>query len=245
MSNHYFQFKQFRIDQENAAMKVSTDACIFGAASGKWLSEHFSEKSLDILDIGSGTGLLSLMLKQVLNESQIDAVEIDNHAFKDLSKNIKNSPWKKDIQSYHIDIRDFQSPKKYDVIICNPPFFEKQLQSQEVKRLKARHTTHLAWKELIVSVESHIKKEGVFALLLPLREWNDFVSLLGSSWQILACHYVQPNQKKLANRVLIFLSQEKEREDTALYFWRIYEEQNQYSEEMKELLREFYLFLPT
>ena len=123
MANTYFQFKQFIIHQDQCAMKVCTDACILGA----WFAEKIPSQSA-VLDIGSGTGLLMLMLAQK-NKSEIDGIELDLSSFKQLKENISISKWKESLHAFPGDVRTFSFSSKYDFIIVNPPFFEGDLLS--------------------------------------------------------------------------------------------------------------------
>ena len=129
MSNSYFQFKQFIIHQDRCAMKVTTDACLFGA----WVAEEDkSEKIItkNVLDIGTGTGLLSLMYAQKNSLANIDAIEIDEDAYIQAKENVAASPFAERINIIHDDIKRFTFSKKYDCIISNPPFYEKEIRSR-------------------------------------------------------------------------------------------------------------------
>ncbi|MEP7128610.1 MAG: methyltransferase, partial [Chitinophagales bacterium] len=137
MSNTYFQFKQFRIDQDQSAMKVATDACILGAATP-------APADGAILDIGTGTGLLSLMIAQKCS-GRIDAVELDEGSFHQATSNVQNSLWKDRINVIHSDVRTFHPNKKYDLIICNPPFFENHFKSPFLQKNKAKHAVQLSY----------------------------------------------------------------------------------------------------
>ena len=106
-------------------MKVTTDSCVFGAWAAKQIKQ-LEEKPGKVLDIGCGTGLLSLMIAQI-NKTTIDAVEIEENAFQQANENISNSPWHDLIQTHHADILNFQPEVKYDCIITNPPFYENEL----------------------------------------------------------------------------------------------------------------------
>src|SRR5882724_12429409 len=122
MSNHFFQFKQFTIHQDHCAMKVTTDASLFGA----WAEESVRSREpgvRNILDIGTGTGLLSLMLAQRIN-ADIDAIEIDEAAAEQAIENTEASAWKERITVINADAKNYSFPKKYDCIISNPPFYE-------------------------------------------------------------------------------------------------------------------------
>ena len=113
MANNYFRFKQFTIQQDKAAMKVTTDGCLFGA----WVAKQIGEQpmtAVKLLDVGTGTGILSLMIAQKNPDCSIDAVEIDNNAYEQANENIISSPWKENIQVFHADIKSFEPGKKYD-----------------------------------------------------------------------------------------------------------------------------------
>lgn len=175
MSNTYFQFKQFTVHQEKSAMKVCTDACLFGA----WLAERIRSKKLmprQILDIGAGTGLLSLMLAQATTAS-IDAVELDEQAAVQALENIESSPWHGRIQLIQGDARLVHLGKKYELIVSNPPFFDKDLKSPDQQRNLALHSSELVLSELVAIMQAHLTKNGHFAVLLPWHRRDEFVQL--------------------------------------------------------------------
>lgn len=146
-------------------MKVCTDACLLGAIVACKLSEPENQVN-NILDIGTGTGLLSLMLAQKTN-AVIDAVEINEEASKQARKNFELSPWANKIQVYHTGIQHFIPAKKYDVIISNPPFFEEDLHSSDAAKNDAKHDTGLTLKELVLFIKNHLTQQGNAFLLLP------------------------------------------------------------------------------
>ncbi len=164
MANDFFKFKQFTIHQDRCTMKVTTLACI----QGSWLPE-FSPRNM--LDVGAGTGLLSLMAAQKYN-CEIDSVEIEQDALDQLKENIASSPWAKKISCFHDDIKYFatQQLKKYDFIISNPPFYEKQLKSPNDKKNHARHESGLTIPELIDICDHLIHESGKISILLPPAE---------------------------------------------------------------------------
>lgn len=157
-----FQFKQFTIHQDQCAMKVSTDACILGA----WVPVEQAE---NILDIGAGTGLLSLMMAQ-RSTARIDAVELDQPAFEQAKSNISQSKWHNRISVFQGKIQDFSSDKKYDYIVSNPPFYQNHLKSEKVQKNQAHHTETLSFEELLDSVLRLRTTSGKFAVLLPAYE---------------------------------------------------------------------------
>ena len=132
MGNQYFQFKRFTVQQAGSAMKVCTDACIQGAFTAAYIREQLPGAS-PVLDIGAGTGLLSLMLAQSGNGT-IDAVELDAAAAQQAAENFAASPWSERLRVFHTDIAHFNPAQRYPFIITNPPFFDNDLQGPHQRR---------------------------------------------------------------------------------------------------------------
>ncbi len=145
-------------------MKVCTDSCLFGAWVADYLGKNKPVKN--ILDIGAGTGLLSLMLAQQCDAS-IDAVEIDEASANEAKQNFLLSPWQERLHCYEGRIQNFQSNEKYDFIIGNPPFYENNLLGKNKNRNMAHHNWGLTLRELITAIKRLLHDEGSFALLLP------------------------------------------------------------------------------
>ncbi len=146
-------------------MKVCTDSCLFGAwVAGKIESKIFQPKT--ILDIGSGTGLLSLMLSQKSDE-QIDAVEIDENSYLQTKENFLASKWSNRLQAFNEDIKNWNSHSKYDFIISNPPFFENNVKSGNKNKDVAKHDDGLTFQELLQSIKKNLAKDGNFSVLIP------------------------------------------------------------------------------
>jgi tRNA1Val (adenine37-N6)-methyltransferase len=164
MAHSSFRFKQFTVDQQNCAMKVTTLACIQGA----WLP---AIKPKRVLDVGAGTGLLTLMAAQRY-QAQIDAVEIDGKAFTTMKSNFEASPWSDRIQAYHQCIRQFaaQCTLTYDLIVTNPPFYERQRRSENPLVNLARHDLGLNLEELLSAINKLLAPDGSCSLLLPVRQ---------------------------------------------------------------------------
>jgi len=180
VANHFFQFKQFTVHQEHCAMKVCTDACLFGAWAVNRIKNSAS-KIKNCLDIGTGTGLLSLMLAQKCN-AIIDSVEIDDAAAQQAGENFEASPWKERITLHYGPVQQFNPSihPPYNFIISNPPFFENDLKSDDSKRNIALHSEALSLKELLESIQVLLQKEGKFAVLLPYHRSASFEQLAGS-----------------------------------------------------------------
>ncbi len=181
MPNDYFQFKQFKIVQSEAAMKVCTDSCILGA----WATPALQHRQL--LDIGTGTGLLSLMLAQ-RTKATITAIEIELAAYQQAKQNISNSPWQTKIQALHTSLQAFVQvapPATFDFIICNPPFFQHHLPSADAQRNTALHSHQLEPYTLLEAMDTLLKPEGEAVLLYPSYEATRFAELAYTkNWQL-------------------------------------------------------------
>lgn len=230
----YFQFKQFRIDQDKTAMKVCTDSCILGAWMSNLQAKH-------ILDIGTGTGLLALMIAQKQQNSEIDAVEIEENAFEQAKYNIQNSPFK-NVKIFHESVQNYAktSKKYYDLIVSNPPFFENHLKSTSKNINTALHSEKLSLLELAESVNQLLDKKGRFAVLLPPYQSKVLENILIDfdfyiSKQLLV--YNKP-QKPLFRVINIFQKENVDLKQESLFIRNL---DNQYSEEFESLLREYYL----
>lgn len=149
-------------------MKVGTDGVLLGA----WVNILNEDKKL--LDIGTGTGLIALMMAQRAADAKIDAVEIDRDSAEQAAANIAESLWSKRVELHHVNICDFDNNFKYDLIVSNPPFFSDSLLPSQQSRSAARHTILLTFKDLIDSVVRLLEPAGRFALILPVIESNKF-----------------------------------------------------------------------
>ncbi len=163
MANPFFRFKQFTVHHDRCAMKVTTDACLFGAFVALDSVKHTGRA----LDIGAGTGLLSLMVAQE-QDVVIDAVEIDDEAAKQAKENVAASPWSGRISICRESIESFPGTG-YDLIFSNPPFYETDLRSGDPKKNLAHHSTELKLETLVRIAVQKLKPGGVFFLLLPAR----------------------------------------------------------------------------
>lgn len=234
MSNSYFQFKEFIVNQEHCAMKVSTDACIQGA----WTPVQ--ENVQQVLDIGTGTGLLSLMLAQRNAAINIQAVELDKDATRQAAENVSSSPWADRITVDEADIRTFQTGKKFDLIICNPPFFNNSLLGDKAQRNTARHTLSLTYEDLVSALQQLLVEDGYASILLPYAEhliWEELLNKNG--WSVFHKLNIVPVSGYEPNRVVSLCSKDDRplQEETLV----IRKEGNEYTDAFKDLLRPFYL----
>ncbi len=170
MANSWFQFQQFRINQDRCAMKISTDSVLMGGLA-------FGEKPQTILDIGTGTGVIALMVAQRFPESQITAVELDDLAADQAKNNFSESPFADRLVIWEGDFQSFFSEHKFDLIVSNPPYFPDHLKSKDEQRNKALHTDALSFKDLISNVSKLLDSKGSFWVILPPRQMLDFVRI--------------------------------------------------------------------
>jgi tRNA1Val (adenine37-N6)-methyltransferase len=217
-------------------MKVSTDACILGA----WAP--IPDHAKHVLDIGAGTGLLSLMLAQRDNTIHIDAAELDADACSQAIENVQSSPWADRIDMHEGDVNTIIFDRKYDIIICNPPFFNNSLLGPSDNRNTARHTITLSYEQLYTAVERNLTEEGQVSILFPYTEAKQFEELLLTQhWCVNRKLYIHPRTGAEPNRTIIVCSRMKgEMEHEHLY---IRDEANEYTSEFKELMSPYYLAL--
>lgn len=231
-----FSFKQFHVDDTGCGMPVSTDGVLLGA----WAPLQQAEK---ILDIGAGSGLLSLMAAQ-RSKAQIDAVELDAQAATVCLKNFAASPWYERLQLHHCSIQQFSPPTSYDHILCNPPYFENGPHASLPGRASARHTDYLSYAELAAALARLLQPQGVASLILP---WHNVPSLRRQLQQV-GLHLLQQldvsgRPGKVPNRSLLLVS--KHCSNTAPLMSPIWvrDSDGRYSTAMRQLTQDFYLKL--
>ncbi len=165
MPNNYFEFKQFTIHHDKCGMKVGTDGVLLGA----WANIENAEK---ILDVGTGTGLIAIMLAQRATNAMIEAVEVESNAFEQAKINISFCPWKNRINIHNTSFQTYCSNTKvqFDLIICNPPYFKNSLKANEKKRNIARHSDILSNIDLLHGSSKILSSFGRFAVIMPYSE---------------------------------------------------------------------------
>ena len=240
MANPYFRFKQFTVFHDRSAMKVTTDACLFGA----WCADvimNLNPPVENVLDIGTGTGLLSLMIEQK-NKIRIDAVEIEEESAAQALENFTASPWKKNLQVITTDIQRLEADKKYDCIVSNPPFYENELNSRHQKKNLAHHSAQLTLIQLLTSIKTHLKENGVFFLLLPYKRVSEIEKILQN--QGFFIHRSVIVQQSLSHQPFRFMLMASSQEmDSITSTLSICIENQQYSPEFTALLKDYYLYL--
>lgn len=241
MGNSYFKFKQFTVEQDKCAMKVCTDACLFGgiaASFGTGLA------AVNVLDIGTGTGLLPLMYTQKNGNAFIDAVEIDKAAAQQAAGNFAASPWSGRLSVHHGPVQQFAASvsKQFGFIISNPPFFENDLRSDDAKRNLALHSSELSLEELLNCIDALLCDDGTFGVLLPYHRGAYFKKLATSKgfnvWQDIS---VRQTPKHNYFRSILFFSRKPV--ETITESITIKEADNNYSQRFVELLKDYYLYL--
>lgn len=233
MSN-IFHFKEFNIDQSDCAMKVNTDGVLLAALVK-------SENPQKILDVGTGTGLIALMLAQRFPKATIDAVEIDQNAAKRADKNFLESPFSDRLKTFHSSIEDFfiKNSELYDLIISNPPFFINSLKSENALKEQARHTSKVFFENLLNQSANKLTRNGCFILILPM-ESSIYVEKLVESMpglyitEIMMVHSFDDSK---AHRKILKM----ELNPTELNHDKfvIYESQGIYTSEYQNLLKDF------
>lgn len=234
MANTYFRFKQFTIEQSQTAMKVCTDACILGA--------YIPDLEVDILDIGTGTGLLALMLAQRISVGKVEAIEMEENAYKQACQNVQASPFANRVVVHHTAIQNFFSTQKYAMIVSNPPFYTDFLQSGKFNQDNAWHTNTLPTRELLEAVVRLLAEGGTFWVLLPPYQMEVFTKE-ASQFGLLPFHRLQIHTlptKPVWRIIQGFGRQASEITQQKLV---ISASPEVYTTDFKTLLQDFYLYL--
>lgn len=217
-------------------MKVTTDACLFGALVAEIESKHTHQ---NILDIGTGTGLLTLMLAQKVS-GIFDAVEVNSEAFEEANHNFNRSGWKENILIHHCPIQEFERPNSYDLIICNPPFFSNHPKGTQVGKAQAMHDESLNLLDLASVLNRLLSPTGRAYIMYPAYEMSQFVQTLPPlHFETVAKIRNQPDTKVI--REVMMASGSEIQSDTEDIY--IYERGRNYSERFQMLLKDYYLYL--
>ncbi|WP_455632999.1 tRNA1(Val) (adenine(37)-N6)-methyltransferase [Parabacteroides sp.] len=235
MANPYFQFKKFTVWHDKCAMKVGTDGVLLGA----WAS---TERCLRILDVGTGTGLIALMLAQ-RSTAILDAIDIDPDACLQARENIAKSPFANRIQVYQTPLSEYKPDEhiKYDLIVSNPPYFIDSLKCPDTKRNLARHTDTLSLPDLLRDSRKLLAPEGNIALVLPFEQREYLIGLAReeSLFPLRETH-VSPVPDAIPKRLLIELSTKPVTEPELSYL-TLEIERHRYTDEFIALAKDFYL----
>lgn len=237
MPNSYFQFKQFKIEQNDCANKVSTDACVFGAVVAQMLNNTHR-----ILDVGCGSGLLSLMLAQT--GANIAGVEIEKKCYRQAEENVKGSQFSSQIEIINEDIRTYESKGNFDFIISNPPFFNNTYKNPSETKNMARQAETLCAKDWNKIIENHTQQNTILALLLSNNDVfeaykNVFLKMKYSNQKIIMLY---DKEKTKCKRVILLAGRNNKLPnftDRIIYK----NNDNSYTQEFINLLKSYYLYL--
>jgi tRNA1Val (adenine37-N6)-methyltransferase len=220
-------------------MKVTTDSCLFGA----WVADKLSNERKEgkLIDVGTGTGLLSLMIAQKNPGLKIDAIEIDDDAYQQSVNNFSISPWKDSITPIHSDIASMKATQEYDVLVSNPPFYENELKSPDPKR-KLAHHSGLSLETLLAVTKKALKQDGKFFILLPYKrvsEVKEAIALL--KLQIREIVFVKQTCNHENFRVMIYGMNSHDDSPVTENEIVIKDENGAYTTTFSQLLQEYYL----
>ncbi|AWX06222.1 tRNA1(Val) (adenine(37)-N6)-methyltransferase [Prevotella intermedia] len=227
-----FTFRQFHIEQDKCAMKVGTD----GVLLGSW-----AKGGKRILDIGTGTGLIALMMAQRFPDANIDAIEIDENAVIQATENVLHSPFSKQIVVKHCSLQTYSETKeKYDSIICNPPYFVDSLKSNDNNRTVARHTDTLPFNELIKCAYQLLTPNGHFSLVLPVESYRILEpEAILNGFSVIKKVLVKTTPSKQPKRILVELGKVPDEYFSTKEY--LQDSAGNKSEWYKEITKEFYL----
>ena len=226
-----FRFQKFDILQHKNVFRVGTDGVLLGALCQV-------ENAQKILEVGTGTGLISLMLAQRNANAEITALDLNEDAVKLAQENFKNSPFSERLQVFHQDFKTFESQKEYDFVVCNPPFFE---ENNSVKDILARQQIELTFRNLIEKASKILSSEGIFSVIIPSESAQEFenlaedfdlylvrkVNIFGIENGVLKRNVLEFSKKKSALETLDFTIEKSPRK---------------YSDQYLELTKEFHVF---
>ena len=237
-----FTFKQFTVNQDRCAMKIGTDGVLLGA----WTP--LINNPFNVLDIGAGTGILSLMLAQRSNAAPnnvgiIDAIEIDEDAYEQCVENFEASPWGDKLFCFHAGLDEFvEEPEdEYDLIVSNPPFYTDDFKSANEQRDLARFADAMPFEDLIEAADLLLSENGIFAVIIPFKEEENFLAL-AKEYELhpLKITHVKGTPTTEIKRSLLALSR-NEKTDFPIDELIIETSRHQYTLEYIELTKEFYL----
>lgn len=237
MANPYFKFKQFTVYHHLCSMKVGIDGVLLGA----WADTN---NTTAILDIGTGSGLIALMLAQ-RSQAEITAIDIEAGAILQTKENVANSPWANRITAENISLQKLaiNATQKFDLIVSNPPFFVNSLKAPETNRNTARHTDTLSHEELLQHASELLSSDGKFCVILPVQEGMSAVEY-GRQVKLYCSKIVRvfPKPGSECKRLLIEFSHKETTQQISELTIET-EQRHQYTPEFTDLARNFYLKL--
>ncbi|MFD2286644.1 methyltransferase [Pedobacter petrophilus] len=228
-----FKFKQFEVDQTGCAMKINTDGVLIGAIA----SHHQPKRGLDI---GTGTGVISMILAQRYPQLSVHAVEIDAQAAETAGKNFEHSDFNSRLSISHMAIEHFETADKFDLIVSNPPFFVNDLKNEEVRKGIARHADDEFFEMLIGKANELLATQGRFWLILPVKQANEVIALalIRQLKLVERINLHSDAQKPTFRQIICLTKEESEFRETD---FNIYESLKVHSQAYKLLLKDFFL----
>jgi len=233
MASNYFNFKQFTINQERSAFKVGTDGVLLGAYTDVSGAKR-------ILDIGTGTGLIALMLAQRC-DAEIVAIEPDHESFLQSCENINNSKWADRIRVVESALQDFVDDGKFDLIVSNPPYFSDSIRNPDIRKAAARHNDTLSPDDILKNCSGLLSEAGKLQVIMPFAEGNVFMA--EAAGYGFYCHdilKIKPLPTSEIRRLILAFG--RERKKPAQKFLTIeHGKRHVFTEEYINLTREFYI----
>lgn len=234
--NEIFRFKQFEVDQHGCAMKINTDGVLLGA-----FATSQDDEPKRILDIGTGTGVIALMLAQRNRQAFVDAIDIDEQAFVRSQANFRNGPFAERMNAFHVGVREMEIRCVYDLIVSNPPFFIDSLKNIDNRKTLSRHGSLSFYKSLFEKSAQVLADDGSFVIVWPIDIRNRLIGLrYASGMHNYREIFIQSFPESEPFRVISFFSKGK----SSSYFkeiFYIYKERGKYSVKYVELLKDFFL----
>ncbi len=231
-----FQFKKFSVEQDKCAMKIGTDSVLLGA----WCP--IENNPFSILDIGAGTGVLSLMLAQRTTAEQIDAIEIDEDAYEQCVDNFEGSPWSDRLFCFHAGLDEFmdEPEDEYDIIISNPPFYTEDYKTEDEQRDLARFADAMPFEDLVEAANLLLSENGIFVVIIPYKEEENFLAL-AKDFELFPFKItrVKGTPSTEIKRSLLAFSRTKK--ETSIDELIIETARHQYTEDYISLTKDFYL----
>jgi len=233
MADHIFNFKQFTINQEKSTFKVGTDGVLLGAYADVTGVKR-------ILDIGTGTGLIALMLAQ-RSEAEIVAIEPDHNSFIQSCENINNSPWKERIRVIESTLQEFNDENKFDLIVTNPPYFSDSVRNPDQRKSSARHNDTMNSTDILTNISRLLEENGCLQLIMPYAEGNMFIAeAAGYGFYCQDVLKIKPLQTSEIRRLILKFGRKRIRASEK-FLTIEHGKRHEFTEEYKKLTRDFYL----
>ncbi len=233
MGQNTFHFKQFSVKQDRCAMKVNTD----GVLLGTWASGRGAAR---ILDIGTGTGVIALMLSQQNPEAKITAIDIDEKAYLQAKENFAASLWNKNLVAQHIGLQNFSNETKFDVIISNPPYFIQDYKTEDEAKNVAKHSTALSYDELLEGINRLLSDNGKAFLIIPIFNLP-LLQTKAENLEIYLTKLTEVTAVESKPPYVVLIQLERERREVVKSHLLIQKATGEFTQEYKELTKEYYL----